>query len=312
LNLGKFLREVVLDVNNWVTLNGTTNNEKGIIQYVPKKLVGDTEEGAYEFCTVKSDHFFKEGELSFDIKISSENSGAQLILCWGNPLYISFNVGSSAYSIHTYNQQQEQQKESSRSSGSKDSIKVGQTYKVKVSVKGSVIKYFVDNVEVLESVYATFKSALAFNFYGDDEVIISNVKVKDYKPKAFVVMQFTERFNELYEGVIKPVCDEFQIEVIRADDFHTNGFIINDIINSIKEASVIIAEITPDNPNVYYEVGFAHASNKHVILLCNKDRKNLPFDLSGFRTIFYNDSISGKDRVEATLAKHLENIFPIS
>lgn len=300
-----------MEVKNWVTVSGITKNENGNIQYIPSKSDENGKEEINEFCTVKSDHFFKEGEITFDIKVLSENSGAQLILCWGDPLYVGFNVGNSAYSIRSFNQKQYQVSSSSES-GSKNSIEINRTYKIKISVKGSLVKLIVDNVEVIYLTHSTFKSALAFNFYGDDEVIISNVKVKDYKPKAFVVMQFTEQFNELYESVIKPVCENYQIEVIRADDFHTNGLIIHDIIKSITEASVIIAEITPDNPNVYYEVGYAHASNKHVILLCDKDREKLPFDLSGFRTIFYNNSISGKNRVEDTLIKHLENIFPTS
>ncbi|KAA6328711.1 hypothetical protein EZS27_022415 [termite gut metagenome] len=109
--------------------------------------------------------------------------------------------------------------------------------------------------------------------------------------------------------VIKPVCEEFKLKCERADENYATSLILQDVINSIINASIIIAEITPDNPNVFYEVGYSHAINKPTILLCDKKRPKLPFDLSGFRTLFYDNSISGKTRVETHLRKYLQNIF---
>ena len=119
-------------------------------------------------------------------------------------------------------------------------------------------------------------------------------------------MQFTDEYNELYRDVIKPICESYDYECIRADEFYQTSLILNDIINSIKEASIIIADITPDNPNVFYEVGYAHALNKPLILLSDKKRQKLPFDVSGFRTLFYDNTIGGKSKVEETLKKYLD------
>lgn len=85
--------------------------------------------------------------------------------------------------------------------------------------------------------------------------------------------------------------------------------ILADIINEIKAASIVIADITPDNPNVFYELGFAHALNKPTIVLSEKQRAKLPFDVSGLRTIFYDNSIAGKAKVEQTLTKFIEKII---
>lgn len=58
-----------------------------------------------------------------------------------------------------------------------------------------------------------------------------------------------------------------------------------------------------------YEIGYAHALKKPTILLCDKAlRDRLPFDVSGFRTIFYDNSIGGKRRVEEKLEVYLQNI----
>jgi len=67
--------------------------------------------------------------------------------------------------------------------------------------------------------------------------------------------------------------------------------------------------ISENCSNVFYEIGYAHALKKPTILLCDKAlRDRLPFDVSGFRTIFYDNSIGGKRRVEEKLEVYLQNI----
>jgi hypothetical protein len=98
-----------------------------------------------------------------------------------------------------------------------------------------------------------------------------------------------------------------QFDPYRADEMSGPGMILSDIITGIQDAAVVIAEITPVNANVFYELGYAHATGKPTILLAEKGM-SLPFDVSGFRCIFYDDSIGGKRRVEAELRRHLEAI----
>jgi hypothetical protein len=121
-------------------------------------------------------------------------------------------------------------------------------------------------------------------------------------------MQFSEKFNALYNNVIRPTCEKFGFEVVRADDIYKSELLIEDITRSIEEASVIIADITPDNPNVFYEVGYEHAIKKPTILLSERQRAALPFDVSGLRTLFYDNTIGGKGHVETRLTKHLQSM----
>ena len=86
------------------------------------------------------------------------------------------------------------------------------------------------------------------------------------------------------------------------------GIILEDIVRGIVESKVIIAEITPPNQNVFYELGYAHALRKPAILLA-EEGKALPFDISGYRCLFYENSIGGKRRIEEGLAKHLNAIL---
>jgi nucleoside 2-deoxyribosyltransferase len=98
------------------------------------------------------------------------------------------------------------------------------------------------------------------------------------------------------------------LSVLRADESYDAGILLQDIIRRLIEATVVIAEISPENPNVFYELGYAHAREKPTILLAQRGRK-LPFDVSGYRVIFYDDSIKGKRDVEQQLRRHLESIL---
>jgi len=137
---------------------------------------------------------------------------------------------------------------------------------------------------------------------------VRHIKIEPMAPNCFVVMQFTEEYNALYQEVIRPTCEAFGYSVIRADDFYTSGLIIDDITRSIRESALVIADVTPNNPNVFYEVGYSHGIGKPTILLSDRKRERLPFDISGFRTLFYDNTIGGKTAVEQRLKMHLDNI----
>jgi hypothetical protein len=84
--------------------------------------------------------------------------------------------------------------------------------------------------------------------------------------------------------------------------------IIDDIKKAIAEAKVIIAEITEPTENVFYELGLAHGMNKPTVLISKKDRE-LPFDISGYRCIIYENTVIGKDKLVELLKNHLEAIL---
>ena len=124
----------------------------------------------------------------------------------------------------------------------------------------------------------------------------------------FVVMQFGEPYDSLYTEVIQPVADKLGFAALRADDVFRPGVILQDIIRGIVESDVIVADIGPSNPNVFYELGYAHALQKPTILLANRQIEKLPFDISGYRVIFDDDTIGGKRGIEALLERYLEDI----
>lgn len=84
------------------------------------------------------------------------------------------------------------------------------------------------------------------------------------------------------------------------------GKIINQIWSGIKAAKVLVAELTDRNPNVFYELGLAHALDKPVVLIASNE-KDVPFDLQHIRVIYYDykDPFWGEKLIE----KVAENIL---
>ena len=195
-------------------------------------------------------------------------------------------------------------------SGHGSTLPVGEWIHLKLTVRGSTADLYVEGVKVVSTTRTLRRGQITVLLQGNSECAIRNVVVSEDAPMCFAVMQFTDEFNVLYQDVIRPVCESYGYRVVRGDDFYTSGQIMEDVAQSIRSAALIIADVTPDNANVFYEVGFAHAIGKPTILLSDRRRERLPFDISGFRTLFYDNTIGGKTVVEARLKQHLDALRP--
>ena len=107
------------------------------------------------------------------------------------------------------------------------------------------------------------------------------------KPVAFVVMPFSSELEPIYRDFVQPTLHDCGFEVRRADELTKADSILKDIIRGIASATLIVADLTGNNPNVFYELGIAHARGKPSILL-TQDVDSLPFDLRAYRVIPYN------------------------
>ncbi len=90
----------------------------------------------------------------------------------------------------------------------------------------------------------------------------------------------------LYEGIIKPAFDgfaEFE-KPIRADKIAQPGMITTQVIEHLLEDDLVIADLSLENPNAFYEIGIRHMAQKPIVHMQLKGEKE-PFDTSGFRAI---------------------------
>jgi hypothetical protein len=194
--------------------------------------------------------------------------------------------------------------------GSRENLSPDTEYQLIVRVEGQRIVLSVNGIRVLEHVLPTpFEEAqLGLAGWGAREVVFRDIALSPERGKVFVVMQFSAPYQELYTDVIQPLCEKAGLEAYHAGEFFGPGVILDDIVRSIVEAKIVIAEIAAPNQNVFYELGYAHALKKPTILLAEHG-KTLPFDVSGYRCLFYENSIGGKQKVVDALDKHLKAIL---
>jgi hypothetical protein len=193
--------------------------------------------------------------------------------------------------------------------GSIKNLQAGRAYELEVRQAGQRVLMIVDGVRILDEVLATPLAGSQTGLYawGRQRIVFEGLQVFTERPRAFVVMQFAEPYNTFYREVIQNQAEAAGYEVVRIDEKPGPGVIFQDIQREIEQADIVIAEITPANPNVFYELGYAHALGKPTILLAQREAK-LPFDIQSFRVVFYNDTIGGKAEVERNLKRHLEAI----
>lgn len=196
-----------------------------------------------------------------------------------------------------------------------------------ISVFSKIIVDFADWNKETKDFSKVMESLLTLGYTEDDlEEILSGIKKEKIKfipskqkiPKlqikkgaidenlCFVLMPFDEKFASIYDSVIKKVVESFKMECTRADEIFGTRPIIEDIIEHIKKSRILIADLTRRNPNVFYELGLAHAIGKEVILIL-QDLKDVPFDLKHYRCIVYEDSVAGAEKLKEGLMNTLKN-----
>ena len=151
----------------------------------------------------------------------------------------------------------------------------------------------------------------------ESKPIFSSVEVQKYfqtiqlsevisEPFVFVIMPFSKMDvdQKYYSRVIKPLIEtKFKMGCYRSDEEKKSVKVDNKIFTMIKKSRLVIADITNNNPNVMYELGLAHALNVDVVLITNKEPKNMPFDISHVHAELYLD----QNQLENNLREQLKH-----
>jgi|SRR5271165_3741046 len=107
---------------------------------------------------------------------------------------------------------------------------------------------------------------------------------------CFVIQPFDEgKFDRLYNEIFKPAIEEAGFHPYRVDEDPSVHIPIDEIENGIKQAAACFVEITTDRPNVWFELGYARACEKPLVLVCEKTARNhFPFDIQHRNIIRYD------------------------
>ena len=152
------------------------------------------------------------------------------------------------------------------------------------------------------------------------KLLLQNQQKRTVSPKVFsleaaysqddslvsIMMPFSAEFNPVY-STLQEAASSIGFSSIRADDMWEHHTIIQDVVNIIARAKVVICDCSGKNPNVFYEAGIAHAIGKEVILITQSEH-DIPFDLRHIRYIRYLPNSEGLGELSLSLQAKLRSI----
>lgn len=112
-------------------------------------------------------------------------------------------------------------------------------------------------------------------------------RVREFLDTCFVMMPFGEWFDRYYDEIYSSAVKEAGLEPVRADELFTTGTVVEQIWEQIRKSTVLLADLSDKNANVFYELGLAHAARKPVVFVSGKI-DDVPFDLRHLRVITYD------------------------
>lgn len=119
---------------------------------------------------------------------------------------------------------------------------------------------------------------------------------------CFVLMPFSNAFDEIYRMIIAPAVLQAGLEVMRADQIFAPGSIMEQIRAAIQQSRLCIADLSGRNPNVLYELGIAQTLGKPSILM-TQDIEDIPFDVRQYRVILYDSQLKNLETTQKTLLR---------
>ncbi|MCB9234838.1 MAG: hypothetical protein H6581_24505 [Bacteroidia bacterium] len=135
------------------------------------------------------------------------------------------------------------------------------------------------------------------------------------KEYCFVIQPFDKaKFDKRFGDIFEPAIKNAGIFPYRVDRDPSVRIPIEEIESKIKDSRLCFAEITTNNPNVWYELGFAFACGKDVIMVCSDEREGgFPFDIQHKRIISYQtSSISDFESLGSSITERISSFLKVN
>jgi len=140
------------------------------------------------------------------------------------------------------------------------------------------------------------------------EITLDKLKGKDV---LFGITPFGVDFDDVWYGAIKRAASSANLYPLRIDMLTKSSNITEDIIDAIKMSKVVVVDVTNNNPNVMFEFGYALALKKSPVVI-SQSIDLLPFDIQNIRTIPYQNTWKGIEKLHDELQKFLKAAHPKS
>jgi hypothetical protein len=196
-------------------------------------------------------------------------------------------------------------------------LQINRSYFARIALKSTLVSVHVDGMPIIRNydVRRPSNGHIGFGTYRA-AAELSEINIAPYsEKKCFVVMPFDPLRDMLYDLVIEPVLSQHPsllFRCTRADKALTVDRISEEIEKGISDADVIIADITENNRNVFYELGLARMAKKKAILLIQKvegQKLDIPFDIADFRCHGYQYTSTGFNELKDRLTDLLSNVL---
>jgi Pentapeptide repeats (8 copies) len=115
------------------------------------------------------------------------------------------------------------------------------------------------------------------------------------KPRS----RIRRRSDQVLQHIIRPTAEKLGYKTERSDLISQPGSIVQHIMQRLRDAELVVADLTDLNPNVFYELGIRHMIGKPVVQMM-EDNQPIPFDVAQLRTIKVNC------RNRNTFQRHIE------
>jgi hypothetical protein len=122
---------------------------------------------------------------------------------------------------------------------------------------------------------------------------------------CFSIMPFADGFEDI-DRIISEAALECGLEYVRGDRQQQPGSILPQILHNIRQASVVVADITGHNPNVFYELGIAHQiKGPERVVIITQSAELCPYDVHEFRQLTYRHNEAGRATLREKLPTYL-------
>lgn len=118
----------------------------------------------------------------------------------------------------------------------------------------------------------------------------------------------TRQWTFIFSNVFKPAIEGAGLDYECRRSVATRGNIVKQIINELNDSWVVLADLTDNNPNVFYELGVRHSLQQRTILVAQR-RVQIPFDLRSYANHVYDwKTVRGRNRFAKQIKELLTEV----